>query len=159
MNETQMVHEIDVARPPTWVFACVSDAHTWPAWHPTTVSVVVPDDGPARAGHVIRETVRVGPVRGLIVWTVLEADPGRRYRIQGEVDFPLMRRTRADIVYDLAPTVMGHTHLRRDLRYASPLRTSQLADRLYLRGHNDRQSRVALHRLKLLAERQERPPA
>jgi hypothetical protein len=93
-------------------------------------------------------------VRGTIAWRVLESDPGRRFSVEGEVDFPLMKRTPVVITYDLRPSPRreGATIFRRELRYRPRRLHSQIADRLFFRGHNERQSRVALARLQRALE-------
>lgn len=153
-GETVLHHEIEIARPPDAVFRFAADARTWRTWHPTTVAVRGPEGRAPVAGDTFHETIQAGPVRGTIVWRVRESEPGRRFSVEGEVDFPLMSRTPVVITYDLAPSPRraGATLFRRELRYRPRRPLSRLADRLFFRGHNERQSRVALARLRSALE-------
>jgi hypothetical protein len=150
-RDTLLVHEVEIGRTPAEVFAFATDARTWSAWHPTTVAVRGPA-GPPHAGDLFHETVRAGPVQGEIAWRVVEAAPERRFTVEGRVDFPLMRRTAVTITYLLAPSGQG-THFRRELRYRPARPWSRLADCLFFRGHNARQSVTALERLRTALER------
>ncbi len=146
---TVLHHDVTIARSPDEVFRYASDPTTWPSWHPTTVAVRAPA-GPGAAGQLFHETIHAGRVRGEIAWRVVEA-AGRRFVVEGEVDFPLMKATQVRVTY-VVDADGAAARFRRELRYAPRALVSRLADRLFFRGHNGRQSVVALARLKRALE-------
>jgi hypothetical protein len=141
---TEMHHEVTIARPPAEVLAFAADGRTWPRWHPTTVTTDVDGDR-------IAEVVRAGPLRGTIAWRVVERGP-ERVVLTGRVDFPFMRQTEVEISYRVSADGKSGTRFQRDLAYTSVGWVSRVADRLVFRRHNERQSRVALERLRAALE-------
>lgn len=141
---TRMVHDVVVRGCPEQVFAYVIDATRWHEWHPSSTSA----RGPAapRVGDRFHEAVKAGPIVGEITWRVLDCDAPRRFSIVGEVSAPFMKGTEVTITYELSPAATG-THFRRELDYQPRRRRARLADRLFFRWHNRRQSVVALDRL------------
>lgn len=152
-----LVHEVRVAAACDAVFAVAADPRTWARWHPSTVSVAGCERVMA-AGDRFTERVQAAGVVGDIAWHVAACRPPRDYSVEGMVDFPLMRRTPVTITYHFEPDGNG-THVRRDLVYSPSNRIARLADRLFFRRHNHRQSREALARLTRLILSETAPPA
>lgn len=143
----QIRKQIDIARAPAEVFDFVTTPGNWPRWHPSSLAVQGATDHSLQVGEQASEDFVVAGRRGRALWTVVERDAPRRWRIEGGGQ----EGGRAWITYTLTATATG-THFERDMRYRMPNMLTALLDPLLTRRLIDEESATALRRLKQVLE-------
>jgi Polyketide cyclase / dehydrase and lipid transport len=143
---TRITTSIRIRRPVGEVFDYVTTPANWPVWHPASISVSGSSDHPLRLGEEIVEEFVAGGRRGRATWRVTRRKAPHRWRI--EASSP---QGQAVISYLLSAEGID-TVFRRDLSYDMPKAWLALLDLLVLRRRMDRESRIALQRLKLVLE-------
>jgi uncharacterized protein YndB with AHSA1/START domain len=143
---TRITTTVRIRRPIGEVFDYVTTPANWPVWHPASISVGGSSDHPLRLGEEVIEEFVAGGRRGRATWRVTRRKAPHRWRI--EASSP---QGQAAISYQLSAEG-GDTVFRRDLSYEMPNVWLALLDVLVLRRRMDRESRIALQRLKRVLE-------
>ena len=147
---TRITTTVRIRRPIEEVFDYVTTPANWPVWHPASISVSGSSDHPLRLGEESVEEFVAARRRGRATWRVTRRKAPHRWRI--EASSP---QGKAAISYVLSAEG-GDTVFRRDLSYEMPNVWLALLDVLVLRRRMDRESRIALQRLKEVLERSPR---
>ena len=142
----EMLHEIEIARSPEAVYSYVTQPSCWHEWHPNSKSARAEVET-LSVGDCFDEVIELQPLAPL-PWTmrrqtryrVLEADPGRHWRVRGET-----RDGWLEIDYRLDPTHSG-TRFLRGLSFAAGGATALLVPLLARRMRSV--SMLALQNLK-----------
>lgn len=152
-DEVLIVESVMIRRSPDDVFNFGASPQSWPAWHPTALSVSGVIDRPVRAGEEVIEQDRFAFLKGSIHWKVRHAKAPLGWAIDGVVSgLPFAAGTTTSVTYVLRP-VEGGTRLERTMTYRIPSAVGRFLDRLYFKGHNVRQSRRAVNAMKHLLEK------
>ncbi|MGC9666427.1 SRPBCC family protein [Planosporangium sp. 12N6] len=83
-----IVFTIEIALPPTGVFAYVTDVLRFPEWQKDVVGVRMVDGQPPRVGARFTTTRRIGRAERTMTQQITEIDPSRRWAARG-VDGPV----------------------------------------------------------------------
>jgi uncharacterized protein YndB with AHSA1/START domain len=145
--DTRIVTSTAIDRPPAVVFDFVTTPGHWPAWHPSSLSVSGQTDHPLNVGEKVTESFRVAGRRGVVVWTVRQRDPPRKWSIDGEID----GKFAGTVTYRLAPDASG-TRFTREFTYRAPSLWFALINGIVLRKKIQSESDEAVARLKQLLE-------
>jgi len=143
---TRITTTVRISRPIEEVFDYVTTPANWPVWHPASISVSGSSDHPLGLGEEVVEEFVAGGRRGRATWRVTRRKAPHRWRI--EASSP---QGQAAIAYRLSAEG-GDTVFERDLSYRMPNVWLALLDVLVLRRRMDRESRIALARLKRVLE-------
>jgi hypothetical protein len=143
---TRITTSIRIRRPVGEVFDYVTTPANWPVWHPASISVSGSSNHPLRLGEEIVEEFVAGGRRGRATWRVTRRKAPHRWRI--EASWPQGQA----VISNLLSAEGVDTVFRRDLSYEMPNAWLALLDLLVLRRRMDRESRIALQRLKLVLE-------
>ena len=111
--------ETQIARPPTEVYAALTDVERFPEWLIASgiTGVELPDGGPVAVGTRVRIAQTVGGRSTVLDGTITEVDPDRAFGLQGRDPDGVS----VEIKAALAPDGDG-ARLRWALRIALPLR-------------------------------------
>jgi uncharacterized protein YndB with AHSA1/START domain len=143
---TRIITSIRIHRPIAEVFDYVTTPANWPVWHPASIAVSGSSDHPLWHGEEVTEEFVAGGRRGRATWRVTSREAPHYWRI--EASSP---QGQAAIVYQLSAEG-ADTVFKRDLGYKMPNAWLALLDILVLRRRMDRESRIALRRLKGVLE-------
>lgn len=123
---TGVVRSLDVAAPAAVTWSVVEELRRMPELSSSTVSV----DGPDRltqVGQTFRQVVRLAGRSFTSTWELLELDPGRCLRVEGE----LMRGVRYGITQAVHPVGPADSRLTFTMTYELPFGVlGRLAGRL-----------------------------
>ena len=147
LGPSHIVTAIDIARPGALVFAYVTTPGHWPEWHPSSLAVYGSVGHPLLVGESVREDFLVAGRRGRVTWRVSTCEPGRTWRIAGEID----GRPAGIVTYRLTPQAAG-THFVREFDYESPNLLFGMLNVLTLRSRIEAESQQAVARLKARLE-------
>lgn len=111
--------ETEIARPPTAVFAALTDVAAWPDWLIATgiIRVAIQGDGPLAVGNRLLIDQRAAGRASAVDAAVTELVPDTRFAVRG-TDGEGVTTT---LVAALEPTPAG-THLRWSVRVDVPFR-------------------------------------
>lgn len=111
--------ETQIARPPTEVYAALTDVERFPEWLIASgiTGVELPDGGPVAVGTRVRIAQTVGGRSTVLDGTITEVDPDRAFGVQGRDPDGVS----VEIEAVLAPDG-GGARLRWALRIGLPLR-------------------------------------
>jgi uncharacterized protein YndB with AHSA1/START domain len=143
---SRIITSIRIRRPIAEVFDYVTTPANWPVWHPASIAVSGSSDHPLRHGEEVTEEFVAGGRRGRATWRVTSREAPHYWRI--EASSP---QGQAAITYQLSAEG-ADTVFKRDLGYKMPNASLALLDILVLRRRMDRESRIALRRLKEVLE-------
>lgn len=147
LGSTRIVSAVDIARPPSEVFAYVTTPGHWPQWHPSSLAVSGAVDHPLQVGESVVEDFEVAGRRGRVTWRVTAREPDRLWRIAGTIE----GRESGTVGYSLAPaataTATG-THFVREFEYRTPNLLFAMLNRLSLRSRIEAESAQAVRQLK-----------
>jgi hypothetical protein len=144
---TRIRSAVEIDRPIDEVFAYVTTAANWPAWHPSSIAVHGAIDHSATVGEEITEDLRVAGREGTAVWTVTAREAPYRWTIEGKG----ATGGRATITYHL--TDRGrYTHFERDLEYEMPGFLSAMFDVLSAHRKIRHESEEAVRHLRRVIE-------
>ncbi len=152
---TRVTTVAEISRPVEEVFDYVTTPGNWPRWHPSSLGVSGATDHPLRVGEQVTEEFQVAGRRGTVVWTVREALPPLRWRIEGEI---VGAGSGGAVTYALAPMPSG-TRFWREFAYDLPGTVARALDWLAIRRRVDAESAEAVRRLKAVLEGREVEPA
>jgi hypothetical protein len=142
---TRITTTVRIRRSPEEVFDYVTTPANWPVWHPASVSVSGSSDHPLRLGEEIVEEFVAGGRSGRATWRVTRRKAPHHWRI--EASSP---QGQAVISYLLSAE--GGIPCS-DAIWATRCRMSgSPCSMLVLRRRMDRESRIALLRLKVVLE-------
>jgi uncharacterized protein YndB with AHSA1/START domain len=141
------VVEIDIHRPIGVVFDYITTPANWPVWHPASRVVRGAVDHSLLIGEQVTEEFVAGGRQGNCVWQVAQREAPRLWTITTSAP-----QVRADITYRL--TAQGESTLfERELIYTTSGIWLWILDFLLMRWRMNRESRIALERLKAQLER------
>ena len=144
---TRIVVEIDIHRPIGVVFDYITTPANWPVWHPASRAVRGAVDHSLLIGEQVTEEFVAGGRQGSCVWQVAQREAPRLWTITTSTP-----QVRADITYRL--TAQGESTLfERELIYTTSGIWLWILDFLLMRWRMNRESRIALERLKAQLER------
>ncbi|BAL24904.1 hypothetical protein AZKH_2598 [Azoarcus sp. KH32C] len=143
-----LTNEVTITRPIGEVFEYVTTPGNWPKWHPSSLAVSGAIDHSLNLGEQATEDFLVAGRRGRAVWTVVERDAPRLWKIEGGGE----EGGRAWITYTLREEA-GATHFTRDMRYRMPNLLTALLDPLLTRKQIAAESDLAVRQLKAALER------
>jgi Polyketide cyclase / dehydrase and lipid transport len=144
---TRIVVAVSIHRPIDAVFNFITTPANWPKWHPATRAVSGSADHSLLIGEEVTEEFVAGGRHGSCVWQVTQRAAPYLWMITTSAP-----RIRAEITYRLA--VQGeNTLFERELIYVTSGIWLAILDFLLLRRRMDRESRVALERVKERLER------
>lgn len=146
-------HSIFIAASPPTVHAYATNASRWHEWHPATRATEPLPDRPLQVGETIVEHIAAGGRRFSATWTVLEAQPPARWRIETDTT-----QGRARITYTLRSEA-GGTRFCRRLECQSRATLLRWLDPLLVPLMLGPQSRRALARLRQRIEAGPAPPS
>lgn len=145
LGSTRIVSAVDIARPPSEVFAYVTTPGHWPQWHPSSLAVSGAVDHPLQVGESVIEDFEVAGRRGRVTWRVTAREPDRLWRIAGTIE----GRESGTVGYSLAPAATGTgTHFVREFEYQTPNLLFAMLNQLSLRSRIEAESAQAVRQLK-----------
>jgi Polyketide cyclase / dehydrase and lipid transport len=145
---TRIVVTISIHRPIGVVFDYITTPANWPAWHPASRAVSGSVDHSLLIGEQVTEEFLAGGRHGSCVWQVTRREVPYLWTITTSTP-----RVQAEITYRLS--AQGETIIfERELTYVTSGLWFWVFDFLLMRRRMNRESRIALERLK---ERLERP--
>jgi hypothetical protein len=145
---TRIVVTISIHRPIGVVFDYITTPANWPAWHPASRAVSGSVDHSLLIGEQVTEEFVAGGRHGSCVWQVTRREVPYLWTITTSTP-----QVQAEITYRLS--AQGETIIfERELTYVTSGLWFWVFDFLLMRRRMNRESRIALERLK---ERLERP--
>ena len=145
---TRIVATISIHRPIGVVFDYITTPANWPAWHPASRAVSGSVDHALLIGEQVTEEFVAGGRHGSCVWQVTRREVPYLWTITTSTP-----QVQAEITYRLS--AQGETIIfERELTYVTSGLWFWVFDFLLMRRRMNRESRIALERLK---ERLERP--
>src|SRR3984893_10955254 len=145
---TRIVVAINIHRPIGAVFDYITTPANWPAWHPASRAVSGSVDHSLLIGEQVAEEFVAGGRHGSCVWQVTRREVPYLWTITTSTP-----QVQAEITYRLS--AQGETIIfERELTYVTSGLWFWVFDLLLMRRRMNRESRIALERLK---ERLERP--
>ncbi|MDM0115320.1 SRPBCC family protein [Variovorax sp. J22R133] len=144
---TRIVTEADIARPPADVFAYVTTPGNWPKWHPSSLAVSGAVDHPLQMGEAVVEDYLVAGRKGTVTWTVTAREPGRLWRIAGQIN----GHDAGVVSYSLTATPTG-THYVREFSYGAPNLMFAFLNAVSVRQQVENESAQAVRQLKAILE-------
>jgi hypothetical protein len=145
---TRIVVTISIHRPIGVVFDYITTPANWPAWHPASRAVSGSVDHSLLIGEQVTEEFVAGGRHGSCVWQVTRREVPYLWTITTSTP-----QVQAEITYRLS--AQGETIIfERELTYVTSGLWLWVFDFLLMRRRMNRESRIALERLK---ERLERP--
>jgi len=147
---TRIVSVVDIARPPSQVYAYVTTPAHWPLWHPSSLGVIGDAGHSLDVGETVEEDFQVAGRRGRATWRVTAREPDKVWRIAGQIN----GRDSGTVSYTVAPNASGGTQFVREFEYGAHSLLFAFLNAVTLRGQIEEESATAVRRLK---ERLERP--
>jgi uncharacterized protein YndB with AHSA1/START domain len=143
---TRIVTTIRIQCPIEAVFDYVTTPANWLAWHPASRSVTGTTDHSLMVGDAVTEEFIAAGRHGSATWRVTRREAPYLWVIE-----MVTPGGRATIAYRLK-TEADETVFERDLTYATSTLWLTFLDLLVIRRRMERESRVALQRLKAILE-------
>lgn len=147
VDPVRIQNTIEIGRSPASVYEFVTTPGNWPKWHPSSLGVSGATDHSLAVGEHVTEDYLVAGRRGRAVWTVVERDAPRKWRIGGKGE----GGGAAWITYTLSATSTG-TRFEREMLYRMPNRLAALLDPLVSRARIREESDTALRQLRQMLE-------
>jgi uncharacterized protein YndB with AHSA1/START domain len=144
----EVTTEVEVAAPPSEVWAVLSDPGHWPEWVEEWESAQLEPEGPAQAGTVVRYTLKPGHRSGTL--ELVEWEPEVRLAWDGSPLTWLGGGARPRGSIELAQTHDGRTRITTHFR--PELSGAQVLLRPYLKRWLRRQREADARKLKALLE-------
>jgi uncharacterized protein YndB with AHSA1/START domain len=144
----QVVTSVVISRTPDEVFEYVSTPANWPKWHPSSLGVTGAIDHSLEIGEACTEAYRVAGSEGSCVWTVIERDPGKYWKIAGKV---IGRPSAGTVAYRIGPHEEG-TFFEREFDYDTPTAGLTEEQQKAARKMIEAESREAVTNLKAVLE-------
>ncbi|HEX4896400.1 MAG TPA: SRPBCC family protein [Solimonas sp.] len=145
---TVLQHTITLPVPPARAYEYATTPASWPQWHPSSLKVAPGAEYPLPTGARFEEDIRAGGRRTHLSWTVLEAEPSRRWRASAVasngVTLTLEYRFEAE---------ESQTRFIRTLDYRLPNAVLRLYNQLLGRWLIERESADSLQRLRAMLAR------
>lgn len=152
---TRVVHEAYIEQSPEAVYAFVTTPRHWPTWHPASRGVTGAVDHSLDRGEEVVEDFLVAGRAGRAVWTVVDRDSPRYWRIEGRIG----ARHAGDVAYSVSAEGTG-TKFVREFVYPSRNLLFVLVNTISLRAKIEAESVSAVANLKhVLETRSLSPPA
>jgi uncharacterized protein YndB with AHSA1/START domain len=146
---TEVVTSIDIAAPPERVWALAMDPACLSEWVTIHRRLHSHDDGPARKGYAMEQTLHLRGVNFKVHWELVACDAYNHAEWHGRGP----ARSHAETEYRLTP-VDGGTHFDYRNEFTAPLGPlGRVASRALVGGLPRREADASLRKLKALAER------
>jgi uncharacterized protein YndB with AHSA1/START domain len=147
---TEVVTSIDIDAPPERVWALAMDPNCLAEWVTIHRRLHGHDDGPARKGYAMEQTLHLRGVNFKVHWELVACDEGRHAEWHGRGP----ARSHAETEYGLTPIDGGRTRFDYRNVFTAPLGPlGRVASRALVGGLPRREADASLRKLKKLAER------
>jgi uncharacterized protein YndB with AHSA1/START domain len=147
---TEVVTSIDIDAPPERVWALAMDPNCLSEWVTIHRRLHGHDDGPARKGYAMEQTLHLRGVNFKVHWELVACDECRHAEWHGRGP----ARSHAETEYRLTPIDGGRTRFDYRNEFTAPLGPlGRVASRALVGGLPRREADASLRKLKKLAER------
>jgi uncharacterized protein YndB with AHSA1/START domain len=147
---TEVVTSIDIDAPPERVWALAMDPNCLSEWVTIHRRLHGHDDGPARKGYAMEQTLHLRGVNFKVHWELVACDEDRHAEWHGRGP----ARSHAETEYRLTPIDGGRTRFDYRNVFTAPLGPlGRVASRALVGGLPRREADASLRKLKQLAER------
>jgi uncharacterized protein YndB with AHSA1/START domain len=147
---TEVVTSIDIDAPPERVWALAMDPNCLSEWVTIHRRLHGHDDGPARKGYAMEQTLHLRGVNFKVHWELVACDEDRHAEWHGRGP----ARSHAETEYRLTPIEGGRTRFDYRNVFTAPLGPlGRVASRALVGGLPSREADASLRKLKKLAER------
>jgi uncharacterized protein YndB with AHSA1/START domain len=147
---SEVVTSIDIDAPPERVWALAMDPNCLSEWVTIHRRLHGHDDGPARKGYAMEQTLHLRGVNFKVHWELVECEELRHAEWHGRGP----ARSHAETEYRLTPIDGGRTRFDYRNVFTAPLGPlGRVASRALVGGLPRREADASLRKLKKLAER------
>ena len=147
---TEVVTSIDIDAPPERVWALAMDPNCLSEWVTIHRRLHDHDDGPARKGYAMEQTLHLRGVNFKVHWELVACDENHHAEWHGRGP----ARSHAETEYRLTPIDDGRTRFDYRNVFTAPLGPlGRVASRALVGGLPRREAYASLRKLKKLAER------
>jgi uncharacterized protein YndB with AHSA1/START domain len=147
---SEVVTSIDIDAPPERVWALAMDPNCLSEWVTIHRRLHGHDDGPARKGYAMEQTLHLRGVNFKVHWELVACDECRHAEWHGRGP----ARSHAETEYRLTPIEGGRTRFDYRNDFTAPLGPlGRVASRALVGGLPRREADASLRKLKKLAER------
>jgi uncharacterized protein YndB with AHSA1/START domain len=147
---SEVVTSIDIDAPPERVWALAMDPNCLSEWVTIHRRLHGHDDGPARKGYAMEQTLHLRGVNFKVHWELVACDEGRHAEWHGRGP----ARSHAETEYRLTPIDGDRTRFDYRNVFTAPLGPlGRVASRALVGGLPRREADASLRKLKKLAER------
>jgi uncharacterized protein YndB with AHSA1/START domain len=147
---TEVVTSIDIDAPPERVWALAMDPNCLSEWVTIHRRLHGHDEGPARKGYAMEQTLHLRGVNFKVHWELVACDECRHAEWHGRGP----ARSHAETEYRLTPIDGGRTRFDYRNVFTAPLGPlGRVASRALVGGLPRREADASLRKLKKLAER------